>query len=124
MCSKCLDTGYRGTGICSCLDNLYKEEQRRELSELLKLGEQTFDSFCLDWYDDRPDPITGISPYKWMESVYDTCVEYARKFGKNSFNPFHRRNWPGKTFLATSSAKLSKTASSRIRHCCVCILAF
>lgn len=106
MCERCLDTGYRGTDICSCLDLLYKEEQRRELSELLKLGEQTFDSFCLDWYDDRPDPATGISPHKWMESVYDTCVEYARKFGKKSFNLFFTGGTGlGKTFLATSIAK-------------------
>lgn len=123
MCRRCLDTGYRGTDICSCLDTLYREEQRRELSELLKLGEQTFDSFCLDWYDDRPDPLTGISPYKWMESVYDTCAEYARKFGKNSYNLFFTgATGLGKTFLATSIAKVvSENGFSVVYDTAVCV---
>ena len=50
MCPKCRDTGYLGTGLCDCLKKLYIQEQKKELSSLLKLGEQTFDAFDLDWY--------------------------------------------------------------------------
>ena len=36
ICAKCHDTGYDGTEICTCLMELYREEQRKELSALLK----------------------------------------------------------------------------------------
>ena len=106
MCEKCSDTGYLGTEICSCLKALYKEEQTRELSALLKLGEQTFDSFCLDWYDDTADSEAGVSPREAMEFVYETCVAYAHRFGKNSYNLFFTGGTGlGKTFLAACIAR-------------------
>ena len=57
ICPKCRDTGYRGTELCSCLMELYRDEQRRELSALLKLGEDTFDSFDLSYYSAAPRPL-------------------------------------------------------------------
>lgn len=87
-CLKCRDTGYNGTEICSCLMDLYREEQRLELSALLKLGEETFDTFDLDYYDDTPDPATGLSPRRNMDIVYEICVRYAEKFGTGSDNLF------------------------------------
>ncbi|MGM9521306.1 MAG: ATP-binding protein [Oscillospiraceae bacterium] len=107
ICPKCRDTGYDGTRICSCLMELYRDEQRRELSGLLKLGEETFDSFDLSLYDDKPDPETGISPREAMETVYEMCREYARKFSKNSMNLFLSGGTGlGKTFLSTCIAKV------------------
>jgi DNA replication protein DnaC len=47
MCTKCRDTGHLGTNICSCLMDLYKEEQRKSLSNIFKLGDETFASFDL-----------------------------------------------------------------------------
>ncbi len=107
ICPKCRDTGYNGTELCSCLMELYREEQRRDLSQLLKLGEQTFDSFDLNLYDDRPDPATGASPRSVMAAVYDFCSEYARNFSKSSLNVF-MQGGPGlgKTFLSTCIAKV------------------
>ncbi|MGE4483859.1 MAG: ATP-binding protein [Oscillospiraceae bacterium] len=109
MCPKCGDTGYDGTSICSCLMARYKEEQRRSLSALLKLGEETFEAFDLDWYDKDPDPKTGDSPRQIMEFVRDTCYSYAQKFGigKNSHNLFLRGGTGlGKTFLSACIAKV------------------
>ncbi|MCL2202009.1 MAG: DNA replication protein DnaC, partial [Oscillospiraceae bacterium] len=105
MCSVCSDTGYDGSKICRCLMELYKEEQRKALSSLLKLGDETFDSFDLSYYDDRPSADTGISSRRIMEIIYETCVEYARKFGKKSMNLFFNgAPGLGKTFLSTCIA--------------------
>lgn len=107
MCEKCHDTGYCGTKICSCLMALYNEEQKKELSATLKLGEETFDNFNLEYYDDAPDPATGISPRANMDIVYETCIRYAEKFGKSSYNLFfHGGTGLGKTFLSSCIAKV------------------
>jgi len=107
MCPKCDDTGYVGTEMCACLKELYKEEQRKSLSSLLKLGDETFDSFDLSYYDSTPEPDTGISPRRNMEIVYETCVEYARKFGAKSFNLFFNgAPGLGKTFLSACIARV------------------
>lgn len=106
-CPECKDRGYIRGQMCSCLRELYRQEQIKELSGLLKLGQETFDNFELDWYDDTPDRATGISPRSAMEFVYETCVEYARKFGKNSYNLLMRGGTGlGKTFLSTCIAKV------------------
>jgi len=106
-CAKCGDTGFIGAKICSCLMDIYRDEQRRELSECLKLGEETFNTFSLEYYDDRKDPATGISPREHMALVFEQCREYARKFGKNSPNLF-LRGGPGlgKTFLSACIARV------------------
>ncbi len=106
QCPICRDTGYDGTKICRCLMELYREEQRTELSSLLKLGEETFDSFDLSWYSPRPDPATGASPREVMGEVYEACREYARKFSESSLNLFLSGGTGlGKTFLSACIAR-------------------
>ena len=56
-CKACGDTGWVGTRMCSCLRALCAEEQVKELSKLLDLGEQSFDSFSLDLV--FPPPLDG-----------------------------------------------------------------
>ena len=107
MCRDCRDTGYRGTKICSCLMELYKEKQRESLSSLLKLGDETFDSFNLSYYDDALSPETGTSPRRSMEIVYKTCFEYARNFGRKSVNLFFNgATGLGKTFMSACIARV------------------
>lgn len=105
-CEKCADRGFYGTKPCSCLMELYKEEQRLELSQLLKLGEETFDSFNLDYYDTRPGK-DGTSPRDNMETIYEICLQYARYFGREMENLF-MTGGPGlgKTFLSTCIARV------------------
>ena len=105
-CEKCSDRGFYGTKPCVCLMELYKEEQRKELSELLKLGEETFDSFNLDYYSDRPGK-DGVVPRDKMEVIYEICLQYARRFGDDRENLF-MTGGPGlgKTFLSTCIAKV------------------
>jgi len=107
MCQKCRDTGYAETIMCDCLKELYKDEQRDSLSSLLKLGDETFDSFDLSFYDDTPSSVTGVSPRRSMEAVFDICVEYARKFGNKSMNLFFNgAPGLGKTFLSACIARV------------------
>ena len=107
MCPECRDTGYIRTEICECLMAIYRVEQRRSLSNLFKLGGETFDSFDLAYYDDKPAPDTGVSPRRSMEIIYETCVEYARKFGRKSMNLFFNgAPGLGKTFLSACIARV------------------
>ena len=47
-CPLCGDTGWRGSEVCSCLNDYYARVQLEELSRLLDLGTQSFETFlCL-----------------------------------------------------------------------------
>lgn len=81
-CPLCGDTGYRNGRVCRCLRRYYAEEQQKELSRMLDLGGQSFDSFSLDWYPKEYDTNLGLSPRQNMEAVYDICADYAHQFGK------------------------------------------
>lgn len=109
-CPKCADTGWRGAEMCGCLKALCAQEQIRELSKLLDLGEQTFDAFSLDCYSPLPDPARGISARENMEMVRQICWDYANKFGRYYFDNLFLSGAPGlgKTFL---SACIARTVS-------------
>ncbi len=86
-CPLCGDTGYRGGAVCRCLRSYYAREQQKELSRMLDLGQQSFDSFDLDWYSDRVEPGQPKSAREHMEEkVYNSCAEYASHFGKKPEN--------------------------------------
>ena len=84
-CALCGDTGYRGGEVCLCLRRYYAREQQKELSRMLDLGSQSFDTFSLEWYSDRARD-GGFSPQENMKAVYDVCAEYAYQFGKKPGN--------------------------------------
>ena len=109
-CPKCGDSGWVGSRMCDCLKVLCTEEQIKELSKLLPLGEQSFDSFSLDWYSDAPWPGEGRSPRENMEFIYEVCLHYAQKFGSFYFDNllFTGSTGLGKTFL---SACIARTVS-------------
>ena len=67
LCSLCGDTGYRGGQMCRCLKAYYVEEERKELSKLLDLGGQSFDTFDTDWYDGQRAPGKTKSAREHME---------------------------------------------------------
>lgn len=106
-CKKCGDSGWVGTKMCHCLQALCAQEQVKELSKLLDLGEQSFDSFSLDWYSPLPWPGESLSPRENMEFIYDFCLNYAQKFGKFLFPNLLLTGDPGlgKTFLSACVAR-------------------
>lgn len=86
-CPLCGDTGYRNGQVCRCLRKYYAQEQQKELSRMLDLGNQSFDTFSLDWYPDRMEPGQRRSAREHMEErVYNSCAEYAHSFGRKPAN--------------------------------------
>ena len=112
LCPHCNDSGWQGANMCSCLKKLCAEEQIRELSKLLDLGEQSFDSFRLDYYSTAVYPGRGVSPRENMALVYEVCLNYAQKFGRFAIKNLFLSGAPGlgKTFL---SACIARTVSER-----------
>lgn len=107
-CKKCGDSGWQGTEMCECLQALCAQEQVKELSKVLDLGEQSFDSFSLDWYSPLPWPGEAMSPRENMEFLCELCMNYAQKFGKFYFKNLFLTGDPGlgKTFLSACMAKV------------------
>ena len=111
-CPLCGDTGWRGAQMCQCLKKLCAQEQIKELSKLLDLGEQSFDTFDLDRYSVQLWPERGTSPRANMELVYEVCLNFAQKFGHFQFRNLFLTGAPGlgKTFL---SACIARTVSEQ-----------
>ena len=110
-CPLCGDTGWQGAKMCRCLRELCAREQIAELSKLLDLGEQSFDTFRMDYYSQTPWP-GGTSPRENMELVYEVCLNYAQKFGRFPICNLFLTGAPGlgKTFL---SACIARTVSEK-----------
>lgn len=108
VCPICRDTGYDGTNLCVCLQKLYREEQVRELSETLRLGEDTFETFDLNYYDAAPASDSGVSDREIMSAVFEFCRSYAYGFSTSKAANLYFYGAPGlgKTFLSTSIAKV------------------
>lgn len=109
-CPLCNDSGWQGAKMCACLQKLCAQEQIKELSKLLDLGEQSFDAFQMDYYSQDRWSDRGISPRENMELVYEVCLNYAQKFGRFYFKNLFLSGAPGlgKTFL---SACIARTVS-------------
>ena len=79
-CPLCNDRGWRGAAMCDCLKDLCRQEQIAELSSLLDLGDQSFDTFRLDYYDRQTWPEFHRSPRENMEFILSSCRSYAENF--------------------------------------------
>lgn len=105
-CPMCGDTGWLDDGsACRCLLAAYKAEQTKELSPLLKAGDECFENFRLDYYSTEAE-LGGIAPQQQMAQVFDVCHRYAERFvpgGKNLL--FTGAPGLGKTFLSAAIAR-------------------
>ena len=105
ICDRCGGQGYVGTSMCECLAELCRQEQKKELT-LLSGGKESFSQFRLDYYPDRPDPKSGISPRTLMEKNLQNCRRYAMTFCHSSGNLlFIGGTGLGKTFLSACIAR-------------------
>lgn len=87
LCALCGDTGYRNGQVCRCLRKYYAQEQQKELSRMLDLGNQSFDTFSLDWYSEQVLAGQRRSARSHMEErVYNSCAEFAHGFGRRPQN--------------------------------------
>lgn len=105
-CPLCGDSGCYDGGVCRCLREYYKRAQIVELSRLLNLGGQSFETFSFDWYSDERDG-RKLSPRENMERVFDICQDYARHFTMEADNLLLTgQPGTGKTFLSASIARV------------------
>ena len=105
ICQHCGGTGYIGSTMCECLQELCRQEQRKELS-LLSGGKETFSQFRLDYYPDQYDGRYGGSPRAIMERNFRYCRSYAASFAPSSGNLlFNGGTGLGKTFLSACIAR-------------------
>lgn len=107
-CKKCADTGYVKGRMCDCLRKLYDHEQAKQLSRLIRLGSESFESFDLTLYDDKePDPEVKRTPRRWMQTVLENVRDYAAGFGDDSPNLlFYGGTGLGKTFTSACIARV------------------
>lgn len=104
ICPHCDGLGYIGTQMCSCLQELCRQEQKKELT-LLKCGQRSFSEFRLDYYPDRVIPGSTLTHRAIMERTFKDCRCYAESFDAHSPNLlFSGDTGLGKTFLSACIA--------------------
>ena len=105
-CPICKDTGYTGKSKCVCfkqtlIDLAYEQSNIRNILE-----EENFSSFSFNYYSDKVDLNTGISPLQNIKSVYDYCIQFVENFNTHYKNIiFYGNSGVGKTFLSNCIAK-------------------
>ena len=105
ICDRCGGSGYVGSQMCECLQELCRQEQKKELT-FLSAGQERFDQFRSDYYPDRIDPTYGVSIRTIMEKTFQTCKRYAYSFSDKSPNLlFSGDTGLGKTFLSACIAR-------------------
>lgn len=105
VCVHCGGSGYVGSAMCECLQELCRQEQKKELT-FLAVGEETFDGFRLDYYPNEVDHRLGVNVRKVMEKTYGTCRRYAEDFSEKSGNLLLSGDTGlGKTFLSACIAR-------------------
>ncbi len=106
ICDRCGGSGYIGSTMCECLQELCRQEQRKELT-LLSGGKENFSQFRLEYYSDTYDGRYGASPRQIMERNFRSCRSYATAFGADSGNLlFVGGTGLGKTFLSACIARV------------------
>lgn len=83
-CPICEDTGYANGKVCTCYQQLLREEACRRLSGLSSMKLTDFDDMSLSYYSDKVDARLGISPRERMQKIVDYCRNYANAFTPNA----------------------------------------
>lgn len=106
-CPLCHDSGNDGTKICRCLEKLYNQELSKELSSLLRTGNECFENFDLTLYPGQYSEYFNCVPREYMGRVYSYCKEYAETFPQVSTDLlFQGEPGLGKTFLSACIARV------------------
>lgn len=85
VCPHCGDTGYIGSSMCRCLQQLCALEQQKELGSAFRGGE-SLENFRLDYYSNTVIPQVKASARSVMEKNLNHCREYARLFSHGAGN--------------------------------------
>lgn len=104
VCEHCGGSGYVGSTMCTCLAELCRKEQLKQIS-LLHCGQASFSDFRLDYYPDKIDTRIAVSPRTLMERNFTLCRRFAADFGPDAGNLlFVGGTGLGKTFLSACIA--------------------
>ena len=104
-CPACEDTGLVNGKRCTCFEALLREYSCRSLSQLSAMKPMSFDDLSLDWYAEKPDGRTGISPRARMREVIEYCRLYAEDFDGSDVSLLLRGpTGVGKTHLSLAIA--------------------
>lgn len=105
ICKYCGGSGYIGSTMCECLQELCRQEQKKELT-VLSGGKESFQQFRLDYYPEQFDSRYGASPRAVMERNFQSCYRYATSFSPASGNLLLVGGTGlGKTFLSACIAR-------------------
>ena len=105
-CELCHDTGWTDEGMCRCLREYCAREQNKELSLLLDLGNQSFDSFDIRYYSDTDTYGHRKTARANMEDICEQCTGFAHYFPSKLKNMlFTGKPGLGKTFLSACIAR-------------------
>ena len=97
-CPLCKDSGVYKSGVCTCLDKLYRSELTATLSGLLKdNGEDCFSNFRSSLYPEKNR--------RHMENIFSLCKEFAEYFPNVNNLIFSGEPGLGKTFLSGCIAR-------------------
>lgn len=121
-CPRCRDKGYLPDGtICDCLLKLYNAEATADLSSLLRAGNESFDKFSLDWYDERD------GARRQMAMTRDFAREYAEHFTPGAPNLLLQGGTGlGKTYLSACIARVVSARGCSVAYetASTCLAAF
>ena len=105
-CSLCGDRGWIENRMCGCLKRFYSLEQNAELSRMLDLGSQSFDTFDFSFYSPTESYGRRRSARENMDHNYETCIEFSHHFPSRIRNMlFTGDPGLGKTFLSACIAR-------------------
>ena len=79
-CKVCGDTGMVDGRLCACMERRYNRELTKELSVLLRSGDESFERFDLSLYPDTPEQESGVSARSAMRIVFSACRGFADSF--------------------------------------------
>ena len=106
-CPECQDTGLVNGVLCACMERRYNRELTKELSALLRNGNESFEQFDLNYYSDQPEAESGISPRQAMTIAFQACRHFAYSFPDISQNLLLRGGTGlGKTYLSACIARV------------------
>lgn len=106
-CETCNDSGWANGRMCACLRAYYTREQNAELSRMLDLGTQSFDTFDLNYYSATDTFNRRRSARDNMVRNLDVCQGFAHYFPSSKMRNLLLSGDPGlgKTFLSACIAR-------------------
>ena len=108
LCDRCGDQGWVGSEMCQCLQERCARVQMEELSSMLDLGNQSFETFDLTYYSQIYNPALKTSPREQIKVVLQACSIFANHFNGSSADNLYLTGQQGlgKTFLSAAIARV------------------